>query len=422
MEHGRLIKELDAPGLARRLDALRAIKEMEKPVPTGDVNNHIHTTYSFSPYSPSKAAYMAWHSGLTTAGIMDHDSVGGAEEFIRAGEILGIATTVGFECRCKMDGTPFAGRRVNNPDQSSVAYLAAHGIPHQNLERAGEWLAPLREKRNARNRKMTENLNELVKGFGISLDFDRDIASISQRDNGGSVTERHILYALSLALMDRTGRGAPLLSFLEKELALAVTGKNREMLSDGENPMYGYYLLGVLKGSLVERFYIDADEECPPVEEFIRFTREIGAISAYAYLGDVGDSVTGDKKAQAFEDGYLDELAAWLAGAGFNALTYMPTRNTPRQLDRVMALCRKHDLFQISGEDINSPFQSFRCEALRQDRYRHLVDSTWALIGHERAASKNQENGMFTAKALERTPSLEERIALYSGLSSEIVD
>ena len=29
---------------------------------------------------------------------------------------------------------------------------------------------------------------------------------------------------------------------------------------------------------------------------------------SYAYLGDVGESVTGDKRAQHFEDAYLDEL------------------------------------------------------------------------------------------------------------------
>lgn len=33
-------------------------------------------------------------------------------------------------------------------------------------------------------------------------------------------------------------------------------------------------------------------------ETLLPWADEIGAISAYAYLGDVGNSVTGDKKAQ----------------------------------------------------------------------------------------------------------------------------
>lgn len=424
MEQDQLIGKLNAETSATRLAALRELKalcdrERTQPVAGGDVNNHIHTIYSFSPYSPAKAAYMAWQNGLTTAGIMDHDSVGGAEEFIEAGRILGIATTVGFECRCRMDATPFAGKRINNPDQNSLAYLAAHGIPHQNIGAVQAWLTPYRKKRNQRNRNMVENINALLSGTGLSLDFDRDVAAISMNRDGGTITERHILFALSLQMEERIGRGQALLDFLSEKLDIVVTGKNRAVLLNPENDMYAYYLLGALKAGMVEKFYIDAAEECPDVADFIRFTSEVGAISAYAYLGDVGDSITGDKKTQAFEDSYLDELAAWLSGAGFNALTYMPTRNTEQQLARVIALCEKHGLFQISGEDINSPFQSFHCEALRHPRFRHLVDSTWALIGHELAATEDLTKGMFSEETKAVMPALGERVAYFSKKAKE---
>ncbi|MBR6772037.1 MAG: PHP domain-containing protein, partial [Clostridia bacterium] len=36
-----------------------------------DVNGHIHTTYSFSPYSHTAAVYAARMEGLCTAGIID---------------------------------------------------------------------------------------------------------------------------------------------------------------------------------------------------------------------------------------------------------------------------------------------------------------------------------------------------------------
>ena len=84
-----------------RLYALSEIYKMHisgislMPKKTDYVNNHIHTTYSFSPYTPAAAVYEAWKAGLSTAGIMDHDSVGGAMEFIEAGKILGIPVTVG---------------------------------------------------------------------------------------------------------------------------------------------------------------------------------------------------------------------------------------------------------------------------------------------------------------------------------------
>jgi hypothetical protein len=61
------------------LENLKSLLETEPaPVVGRDVNNHIHTTYSFSPYNPTAAVYMAWQNGLKTAGIIDHDSVSGA--------------------------------------------------------------------------------------------------------------------------------------------------------------------------------------------------------------------------------------------------------------------------------------------------------------------------------------------------------
>jgi hypothetical protein len=163
----------------------------------------------------------------------------------------------------------------------------------------------------------------------------------------------------------------------------------------------------------VSRFYIRATEECPRIRECLAFCESVGAISAYAYLGDIRESVTGDKRAQAFEDDYLEELFEVLSDLGFQAVTYMPNRNTPEQLARVQSLCRKHALLEISGVDINSPRQSFTCPEIRRDQFRHLIDSTWALIGHEAAATEDLARGMFAREAAERYPTLKQRIQIY---------
>lgn len=411
LDQGTPAERLDR--LAKNLARFRA-GEVAWPVATEYVNNHIHTSYSFSPYSPSDAAYRAWLAGLTTAGIMDHDSVSGAEEFIRAGQLLNIATTVGFECRCSMAATPFGDRRLNNPDQKGLAYVACHGIPHGEIARVDQWLAPYREQRNARNRAMTARINELSREDALRLDFERDVLPLSKHGEGGSVTERHLLYALAERILAVVGAGPAACDFLEERLHISLGEGDRAALLEKKNRRYAYTLLAVLKKDLVERFYIDAADECPPVSAFTAFARSIGAIPAYAYLGDVGQSVTGDKRTQAFEDGYLDELVPWLAENGFYALSYMPTRNSGAQLKRLMALCERHGLFQISGEDINSPAQSFVCQALSQPAYRHLIRATWALIGHEKAATEDLSKGMFSEETLQKWPDLQERIARFS--------
>ena len=229
------------------------------------MNNHIHTIYSFSPYSPAKAVWMSYTSGLRTAGIMDHDSISGAEEFIEAGERIGLATTIGVECRCDFSSTALAGRRINNPDQFSNAYIALHGIPHTQIETVTAYFRPYLKARNQRNRLMVERLNAVVVDPNLGLDFERDVLPLSMYHEGGSITERHILFALANRLILRFGKGSALLTFFQEQLGLDISYQVRDHLLDSANPYYPYDLLGALKSELVSTFYIDASEECPDV-------------------------------------------------------------------------------------------------------------------------------------------------------------
>ena len=416
---------LNAPCSSQRLEHLREIirlvkaGEVKLAEPTGHVNNHIHTIYSFSPYSPTKAVWCARQSGLLTAGITDHDSVSGAAEFIEAGKIAGVATTVAMELRCSAKGTELEGKRINNPDQKSCAYVAIHGIPHQKLEEVDAFIAPYRKARGMRNRKMLANLNKVLAPAGIFLDYDRDVLPISMDAEGGGVTERHLLFAAVNKITAKFPKGKAVTDYLKNTLGLKLSAKAETQLSDSSNAYYDYDLLGVLKGELVERFYVDADEECPHITEVPEFAAKIGAVSAYAYLGDVGDSLTGDKRAQKFEDDYLDELIPLLAKWGFNAVTYMPSRNTMVQLKRIMALCDKNGLFQISGEDINSPRQTFTCDAILKPEFSHLITATWALIGTEQEASEKLENAMFGERMKALYPDVNERARFFAELAEK---
>lgn len=416
-----LVKKLNGATAEERLAALRELveKQTDKPVRRdNDANNHIHTIYSFSPYSPTKAAYMAYTAGLTSAGIMDHDSLSGVAEFKEACKILGLGSTCGVEVRCKYNK---GFGKMNHPDQAECIYMAAHGIPAQNVKAFNEYLAPFRKKRNERDAEMCKLITGKFGKFGVELDFEKDVKPLSQAESGGSVTERHLLYALAVKLEKKFGRTENLIAFLENDLNLKVGEKIKGYLLDCDNENFLYDLLGVLKADTAF-FYIDADEEMPDAEEFVKKAKEFGAIPAYAYLGDVGDSVTGDKKAQKFEDAFLPELIKEIKKSGFLACAYMPTRNTPEQLKRLGKLLKENELFEISGEDVNSPRQKFACAALALPEYSHLIDSTWALIGHEAISTeKGVEYGMFSARSIKETPNLYERIKKYAVIGHETV-
>lgn len=385
MDKKEILALLNAETAEQRLANLRTLiaSETEKPAAKPEyANNHIHTKYSFSPYSPTAAVYFARQEGLLTCGIMDHDSIAGAAEFREAGKIAGMGTTCGFEARVSFAGTPFGNRRTNHPDQVGASYMAFHSIPCESFEKAQKKLHELAEKRNVRNRRMVYKINAITSSYGITVDFDKDVLPISNFAVGGSVTERHLLYALSLKIIEKVGR-ENVLSFLKNELKVTPSAKVEAWLQDTGSEHFTYDVLGVMKSELNARTYIPADDEMMTLAEAVEFANDIGATLCYAYLGDVGVSATGDKKAQKFEDDYLEELMVFLKEAGVKGITYMPSRNTIAQMDKLMGLCDKLGFTQISGEDINSSRQSFICKELADPRFSHLVDAAWRLVKSE---------------------------------------
>ena len=412
---------LNAPTLSDRLDALRGLAARSPrhgwpPPERAEVNCHVHTFYSFSPYSPAAAAERASAAGLAAVGIMDHDSMAGAEEMHAAGATLRIATTAGVELRVSAAGTPLAGRRINNPDSNGLFYMIIHGVPRRSVPAVQAFLKPLQEARERRGRGMLDRLNALLPRYDLpSLDWDRDVRAQSRAAEGGSITERHILYAVARGIVEVIGRGEPLLGFLRGPLEIEPPPRVSAWLSDPANDALLFDLLGVLKSSFMEKIFIQPDDqECIPASRVVRLAEHVGGIPTYAYLGDVSDSPTGDKKAERFEDSYLDELMGEAKRLGFRAIAYMPPRNTPQQLRRVQKLCAAYGFMEISGVDINSPRQSFNCPELLRPEFSHLVGATWALIAHEKLVDEDPRLGLFGPdNPLSGLP-LFERIARYA--------
>ena len=377
-----ILNKLNAPTKAERLVNLAEVLKSTvfPPMVPQYINNHIHTTYSFSPYSPTAAVYAARMEGLCTAGIIDHDSISGAEEFLEAAKLVDMPVTIGMECRVSMDGTRLEGRRTNNPDQVGVSYMTIQSVPHDKIETLTAFFRPYREARGRRNRAMVERINALLPQ--IALDYDRDVLPLSMAAEEGGVTERHLMYALAMKLTAQVGKGEAMVKQLQ-DLGLSLSEKQTAQMLDTAYPFYEYDLLGILKSAFVPKIFIDATDECPKLPDVVALCKQVDAYLCYAYLGDVGDSVTGDKKAQKFEDDYLDDVFECLKEEGVTAVTYMPTRNTPAQLQRLRGLCDSYGMFQISGEDINSPRQSFVIKAMENPLFQNLIEATWTLIKHE---------------------------------------
>lgn len=406
---------------AQRLDALREVAKTETfPDWLIESNNHIHTCYSFSPYTPAGAALAARRAGLRVVGSVDHDSIAAAAEMSEATRILSMGSVTGFEIRAFF-GEPFATRKLNNPDSAGIAYLTVQGVPAPARQQVDQWLAPKREARLARTLAMAEAANKILADLGLApFDPMTDMVARSQFANGGGITERHLLAAMADALIAGFGRDPGLVEGLIS-MGIQVPEKLAVTLADEDNPHLTYDLLGVLKSEYLERIYIQPSDECPTVEEVVAFADSIGAIATYAYLGDVSASPTGDKKAEAFEDAFLDELFEALVARGLRAVTYMPPRNTAEQLSRIHELAQRHGMLEISGVDINTPRQVFTCPELREPQFADLNEATWALVAHEALTSVDPALHLLGNRRL--TPEeLAARIAVYAPLGRAYAD
>jgi len=393
-----------------RLNALKSLVqslksgELRRESSDGGISNHIYTTYSFSPYTPSKAAFMGYMSGLETIGIIDRDSVGGAKEFLAACDMLGIAATFGAESLVDFSSTNLKDVQLNCPEQPSLGYCVLHGIPHQSIDRFSAYFEYYSEKRSERLKKMTEKYNEMFSKNGIILDFEKDVASLATVSDGGVITEEHLLLGFANKILERFDKGEDVIEFFLGELELELSDEQKRFLRDKFNPGYELDMVDVLRQDLLS-MWTDADEECPSVEEFAKIAKETGAILAYSYAGT--------------EEVSLSELLPILKKSGFNGISYQPSKLTSEQLCEIRSLCNEYEFLQINGEFINRPRQPFAEEKSNTSEFDYLKNTSWAIIGHEKAASVNVEFGMFSKKIIQKFPTLQERIDYFSYLAKK---
>ena len=393
-----------------RLNALKALVEalksgeLKRQISDGGISNHIYTTYSFSPYTPSKAAFMGYMSGLETIGIIDRDSVSGAKEFLAACDMLGIAATFGAESLVSFKSTSLKDLQLNFDEQPSVGLCVLHGIPHQAIDRFTGYFEYYAEKRSERLKKMVEKYNELFAENGIVLDYEKDVASLATVSDGGVVTEEHLLLGLANKILERFDKGEDVIEFFLGELELEVSDEQKKFLRDKFNPGYELDMVDVLRQDLLS-MWTDADEECPDVKEFAKIAKETGAILAYSYSGR--------------EEVSASELFLVLKNLGFNGVSFEPSKLTAEQIEEIRSLCSEYELLPINGDSVTRPRQTFADSKVNTSAFEYLKDVSWAIIGHEKAASVNEEFGMFSKKIIGKFPTLQERIDYFSTLAKK---
>jgi hypothetical protein len=186
------LDDVDAGHRREALSALAATRAAAQPPAGTNVNMHMHSFFSYNAdgWSPSHLAWAARSAGLYAAGLCDFDVLDGQEEFLEAGEILGLRATVNLETRAYV--RDFAKVDINSPGEPGVTYIMGGGFarPLAAGSPQAQGLAAFRRGARERNEALIQRINPHIPD--IALDYARDVVPLTP---AGVATERHIVRA-----------------------------------------------------------------------------------------------------------------------------------------------------------------------------------------------------------------------------------
>lgn len=135
------------------------------------IDLQIQSTASDGIHTPRELIQMAKDQGLLVVSITDHDTVGGVEEALKAGENFGVRVIPGIEMSVEERG----------------AHILGYGIDHKNPELLAE-LEKFRQGRIEGAKKMVENL----KSAGFTLEWE----DVMREAGGGVIARPHLAKAV----------------------------------------------------------------------------------------------------------------------------------------------------------------------------------------------------------------------------------
>ncbi len=311
MNYEDLLNELNSFDPSKRKYALEILVKEHKPAiqHPENINMHVHSFFSYNAedWSPSRIAWEYQKAGLFAAGIIDFDVIDGMNEFLEAGEILGLRTSVGIETRAF--STEMADKEIDSPGEPGVSYIAAAGFSKQ-LQEGSEEKAVLNhysKTSDERNIALIDRINPKVSE--ISIDYKADVLPLTP---SGNATERHIIRAYvnkSWEVFDNE----KLIKFWSNTLQTS-TDEAQMLINDRpkmENTVRSKF---AKKGGF--GYVQPTSETFPKVEDFFAWVRSCEAIPMESWLDGTS---TGES-----DPDVLLELAI---SNGAEALNIIPDRN-----------------------------------------------------------------------------------------------
>jgi hypothetical protein len=348
MDNATLINALSDFNDSARHSALKQLSStVQFPGEGALFNMHCHSFFSYNAdgWSPSRVAYECRSRGLCASALCDFDVLDGLEEFLEAGRLLALRSSVHLETRAYVREQ--ATVDISSPGEPGVAYIMGcgfTGMPAPKTPQA-DTLALLRQGAQDRNLALIARVNATL--AAIAIDYARDVLPLTPK---GVATERHIMRAYCTqarkVFADAAARAAFWAPLLKCDVsAYPAIEANVPKMED------------LVRNALAKRggigYIQPTDKTFPLADDFTRWVRACGAIPTIAWL----DGTSGG---EADCSGLLDLMT----GKGCAALNIIPDRNwnlkdpqdaarKQANLDEVVKGCVKRDLPINIGTEMN---------------------------------------------------------------------
>jgi len=350
--------------------------EISLPAAKPEVNIHIHSFFSYNVFgwSPTRIAWEGKKYGLEVIGIVDFDVLDGLEEFLRAGNILGIKSVVGMESRVFV--SELADVVTNSPNEPGIHYFMLQGCP-ADAQRFGadEVLQRLRETARSRNKGIISRINEYL--GSVKIDYEADVVPLTP---SGNATERHLLVAYDRKAREIYGDRA-------HEFWAGVLEVGAEKMAGLMEDTPSFY--DVVRSKLMKfggvGYTAPDPASFPSLEEFVALGRRLGAVPTTTWLDGTNE---GERDMEANLELFTHKGAA--------ALNIIPDRNwnikdpdektvKTAKLREAVAAARGFDLPISIGTEMNKigqPFADDFSAPELTDYVEDFIRGAWFFYGH----------------------------------------
>ena len=125
-------------------------------------------------------AWKAYKSGLSTCGIIDHESVGWMQRISGGVPHSGCGAYHWIEIRLNWNHTPLKDKMFNDPDQKSLGYFPIHGVACIELAEIEKFFTADPSGKILQESEMVKNIDSILRNYGLGLDFESDVIPVSK--------------------------------------------------------------------------------------------------------------------------------------------------------------------------------------------------------------------------------------------------